>query len=97
MAVAREDDDAGVRGDGPHGLEDGLAFVEVGGPGVGGAEAPVAREWNGGDNEFPFDAVGFAAGEETEEGGELGGAEHGFFGRVGREGLGGGAVAAGVH
>lgn len=97
VAVAREDDDADARGDGPHGLEDGLAFMEVGGPGVSGAEAPVAGEGDGGDDEFPFHAVGFAAGEEMEEGGELGRAEHGFFGGVGVKGLGRGAVAAGVH
>ena len=60
--------------------------MEVTGPGVSGVETPVAGEGDGGDDEFPMDAGGFGAGEEGEEGGELGGAEHGFVGGGGGEG-----------
>ena len=71
--------------------------MKIASPGVGGVEAPVAGEGDGGDDEFPVDAGGFGAGEEGEEGGELGGAEHGFIGGVrGKEGF-GVAVAAGVE
>ena len=52
----------------PHSFENGAAFVEVARPGVGGIEAPVAGEGDGGDDEFPFHAGGFGAGEESEEG-----------------------------
>ena len=47
MAIPAEDDDAGARGDGPHCFEDDLTFVEVVGPGVGAAEAPIASERDG--------------------------------------------------
>lgn len=97
MPVAAENDDAGARWGRPHGFEDLLALMEVAGPGVGGAEAPVASEGNGGNNEFPFRALGLWVGEVGEEGGELSGAEHrflwGFRGEVERRS----AVAAGIE
>lgn len=72
MPVAAEDDDAdavALGTDVPHSFEDNAAFVEIASPSVGGIEAPVAGERDGGDDEFPVDAGGFGAGEESEEGG----------------------------
>ena len=83
MTITAQDDDADAvpaRADIPHGFEDEAAFVEIAGPGVGGVEAPVASEGDGGDDELPFHAGWFAAFEEGEEGGELGGADHCFVG-----------------
>lgn len=96
MPVAAEDDDAGAGWGRPHGFEDLLALVEVAGPAVRGTEAPVAREGDGGDDEFPFRTLGLWAGEVGEEGGELGGAEHGFLWGVRGEVEGRSAVAAGI-
>lgn len=81
MPIAAEDDDTdaiAAHADVPHCFEDDAAFVEVTGPGVCGVDAPVAGEWDGGDDEFPFDAGWFVAFEEVEQGSELCGAEHGF-------------------
>lgn len=97
MAVAAENNDAGAGGDGPHCFEDGLPFVEVAGPGVCAAEAPIACKGDGGDDEFPFHARRLGAGKEVEEGGELFGPEHGFLRGVGGERLGWGAVATCIH
>lgn len=58
--------------------------MQVPGPRVLAAEAPVPRERHGGDDEFPADALRSGVLEPGEEGGELGGAEHGFFGGGGR-------------
>lgn len=49
--VAKNYDADAAQADVPHCSEDDLALVKVG-PGVGGAEAPIPRERNGGNNEF---------------------------------------------
>lgn len=57
MPVPGEDYDANApRGESqrPHGFEDQLAFVKVVRPGVEGVEAPITREGDGGDDDFPF-------------------------------------------
>ena len=70
VAVAAEDNNAypvAASADVPHGVEDDLALVEVAGPGVGGAETPVAGEGDGRSDDFPFYARGFWAREEGEQ------------------------------
>lgn len=71
--------------------------MEVSRPGVAGVDAPVAGEGDGRDDEFPVHAGGFGAGEEGEEGVELGAAEEGFVWGGSGEGEFRVAVAAGVE
>ena len=65
MAVAGEDYDADAEGGfgGVHGGEDLGAFAEEAAPGVGGAEAPVFGEGDGGGDDFEVDVWWRGGGE----------------------------------
>ncbi len=79
VAVAREDHDADAEASFGvvHGFEDFGAFGEKAAPGVGGAEAPILGEGDGGGDDFPVDVLGFGSSEEGQKGVELGGSEDG--------------------
>jgi len=69
VPVAREDYDTHteITLGGLHGPEDLSAFVRETAPGVGGAEAPILGEGDGGRDDLPVDVPGFGGREEFEE------------------------------
>lgn len=97
MTIAAQHHDATAATDTPCSVKDLSTLVEISGPGVVGAKAPVLGEWDAADDEFPLDSIGVVvvAFEPVKKVLQLLFTKHGLAGSI--ECYVGGAVPPGVE